>query len=294
MKRHDPLSRGTGRFPIGAIGTGILFLVLCLAGFFLCSRKEAGEEKPVQVVKEALRSRERAAQRPVPLQGYMAIVLDDWGYNRTHCKYLESISAPLGIAILPDLPYSADVVACARANGKEPMLHLPMEAHKPDPRYPEQYFLTTDMSVADMRRFLLQHFQQMPGVVGVNNHMGSKATESPEVMQEVLQEVKRRKLFFVDSFTSERSVGTDAARDLKMKIARRDVFLDNSNERVAIERQFASGVRLAKKNGFALLIGHDRDLTLKIVKEQTDKLRQEGIEFLSVKEYIRRYEHSRN
>ena len=277
------------------ISVWILFVVICIQGYFLYFKKDGGLWKGRKPPQEAIRKKPAKEVKPAKAtQAYMAIVLDDWGYNRTHCKYLEAIKVPLGVAILPELPYSTEVIACAKASGKEPMLHLPMEPHKLDESYPAQYILTTEMSVPTIKKILDNRFKEMSGIVGVNNHMGSKATESPVMMTTVLQEIKRRGLFFVDSFTSEQSVALDVAKNVKMKIVRRDIFLDNRNERGAIEWQFASAVRLAKKNGFALVIGHDRELTLKIIKEQTDKLRQEGIEFLPVKEYIKRYEYPRN
>jgi polysaccharide deacetylase 2 family uncharacterized protein YibQ len=134
----------------------------------------------------------------------------------------------------------------------------------------------------------------MPGIVGVNNHTGSKGTEDPELMTIVLSELKRRGLFFVDSYTSDRSVCGEVAAKLKMRIARRDVFLDNRNERAAIERQFAIAARIARNDGHVLVIGHDRALTLQIIKEQVKKLQAQGFEFIPVREYIRQYEYPGN
>jgi polysaccharide deacetylase 2 family uncharacterized protein YibQ len=221
-------------------------------------------------------------------------VLDDWGYNSYHCKNLESINAPLGVAVLPNLPFSQAVIDCARAAGKEPMLHLPLEPHVYREKYSPDYVLRTDMSPADIKKMLTKIFAEMPGVVGVNNHMGSKGTEDPALMTEVLSEIKRRKLFFVDSLTSERSICGEVAKKLKMRIAARDVFLDNRNERQYIERQFAIAERLARKNGHVLIIGHDRALTLQVIKEQVDRLIKEGFEFIPVKEYVGLYEDTRN
>ncbi|MBF0123603.1 MAG: divergent polysaccharide deacetylase family protein [Candidatus Omnitrophica bacterium] len=297
MKSVSPRNGFKGG-PFIIIGVWILFAVICIQGYFLCFKKDGGlwkVKRPSQGTSRKIPIKPlKPKGKPVVTQAYMAIVLDDWGYNRTHCKYLEAIKVPLGIAILPELPFSTEVIACAKASGKEPMIHLPMEPHKPDATYPAGYHLTTEMSVPELKKLLDKRFQEMPGIVGVNNHTGSKATESPIVMKVVLNEIKRRGLFFIDSVTSEQSVGMDVAKSLNMKIAKRNVFLDNRNERGAIEWQFASAVRMARKRGFALVIGHDRELTLKIIKEQTDKLRQEGIEFLPVKEYIKRYEYSGN
>ena len=219
--------------------------------------------------------------------GRIAIVIDDWGYNKTHCKQLVQMPGPLGVAILPHLPYSKDIIACAAKAGHEPMLHLPLEPYRRKEMFRDGYVLKTEMGEKSLQRTLVKILDEMKGVVGVNNHQGSKGIESEVLMTVVLQELKKRKLFFLDSKTSAKTKGSLVAEKLKMRIAVRDVFLDNRNERKAIEREFARGVDLAKQNGYSLMIGHDRILTLKIIAEQMKKLKAEGFEFISVAEYIR-------
>ena len=250
--------------------------------------------KPPRVDKKAVLIPEKKAASKPKFAGNIAIVTDDWGYNRSHCQYLQKIDAPIAVAILPGQTYSRDIIQCSLAAGKEPMLHLPMEPHAYRESYPRAYFLTTDMSARTARKLLVKFLTEMEGVVGVNNHTGSRGTEDVQLVTTVLTELKKRRLFFLDSYTSERSVCGVVAKKLKMRIGLRDVFLDNRNERAAIEQQFASAVRIARKRGHVLMIGHDRALTLQIIDEQVKKLKAEGFEFLPVKEYIRRYEYSRD
>jgi hypothetical protein len=134
----------------------------------------------------------------------------------------------------------------------------------------------------------------MPGVVGVNNHTGSLGTEDDALMTVVLAELKRRGLFFLDSFTSDKSVCGQVAAKLHMRIGRRDVFLDNRNERAAIEKEFADAARIAKSRGYVLVIGHDRALSLQIIAEQVKKLQALGYQFISVREYIKTYDYPGN
>jgi polysaccharide deacetylase 2 family uncharacterized protein YibQ len=254
----------------------VLFVVLILSVAILVYLKSRSFPKPVDSVvvkKEAL--------------GRITIVIDDWGYNKTHCKQLSQMPGPVGVAILPHLPYSKDIIACAAKAGHEPMLHLPLEPHRRKEMFHNGYVLKTDMGEKSLHQTLVKILNEMNGVVGVNNHQGSKGSESEALMMVVLQELRKRKLFFLDSKTSAKTKGTEAAEKLKMRIAVRDVFLDNRNERKAIEREFARGVALARQNGYVLMIGHDRVLTLKIIAEQMKKLKEQGFEFISVAEYIR-------
>lgn len=280
----------------------ILLAFLCIQGYFLVQKNK--KEKPVvppkveDIKKPVIAPPVKITRpKPIPLErgsGKLTIVIDDWGYNRTHCKNLQEIKAPLGIAILPELAYSQDVLRCSAEAGKEPMLHLPLEPKYNHDKYPKGYIITTEMSQKEAKKTLLKLLNDFNGIVGVNNHMGSKATEDLELMTTVMSEIKRRGLFFVDSLTSEQSICGQAAAKLKMRIGRRNVFLDNRNERVAIEKQFAVAAKIAKQEGNALIIGHDRALTLQIIKEQTEKMTLQGFEFITVKDYIRLYDYSRN
>jgi hypothetical protein len=281
----------------------VLLAIICIQGYFILTRKSV-EVKPVKVqgsvvpvvtrkpVKPVL-AKQPFVKKPGESTRRIAVVIDDWGYNDSHCKYLAMMPRPAGIAILPGLQYSQEIIKCALDNGKQPMLHLPLEPYNHKEMFDKEYVLTTAMSASALKATISRVMDEMKGVVGVNNHTGSKGSESELVVSTVLSEVKSRGLFFVDSVTSERSLFGNVAARLKMHIARRDVFLDNRNERVAIEQQFAEAAKIARINGFALVIGHDRVLSLQIIIEQMKKLSSEGYDFVSVPEYIKKNEYPR-
>lgn len=283
--------------------TAIIWIVLaaiCIQGYFLLSKPDKDKPRPT-AVKAAPKKPvpAKVVKRPVPQpvvsnKPKMAIILDDWGYNRSHCRFLSDFPEPVGVAILPGLTYSREVIECALKSGKEPMLHLPFEPHNAREAFKSEYLMSGSKPDRQVKKDLVRILGEMQGVVGVNNHTGSKGTEDLELMTTVLGELKRRGLFFVDSYTSDKSVVLRAASKAKMKIVRRDVFLDNRNERLAIEKQFAAAARIAKRNGFCLMIGHDRALTLQVISEQVEKYRAQGYEFISIKEYIRQYANSGN
>ena len=281
----SPKKSGNGiSWPVIIIG--ILAAIVCFQGYIILTKKHMStSEKPSVVKPVAIKPVVKPSVTKVA--GRIAIVLDDWGFNRSHCKYLSGFDAPVALAVLPNLQYSKDVIACARSSGQEAMLHLPLEPHVNRDVYPRGYILTTWMSQKEVSKLLKRILDEYPGIVGVNNHMGSKATEDKELMTTVLKELKSRGLFFVDSMTSGQTVGPRVAREVGIPFAKRSVFLDNRNDRASIERSFAEGAKVAHDRGFALIIGHDRELTLKIVTEQIHKLKQEGYQFLSVREFIK-------
>ncbi len=251
--------------------------IVCLGGYFLV-RKPGAVPAPKPVVKPV---------KPAAVTGRMAVVLDDWGYNRSHCKQLAAFPVPVAAAILPGLDYSSDVLQCARAAGKEALLHLPVEPQVVREKHERGYFLTTEMSQREVRKLLKKTLDEFPGIAGVNNHEGSRGTENVALMTTILGELKRRGLFFVDSVTSAKTVCADVAAKVKVPFARRNVFLDNRNDREYIEKQFALAAKIAKEKGYVLVIGHDRIMTLKVLAEQIPRLRKQGYQFLSVKEYIK-------
>jgi polysaccharide deacetylase 2 family uncharacterized protein YibQ len=228
--------------------------------------------------------------------GYIAVILDDWGYNRTHCKYLSSFEAPVTAAIMPNLIFSGEVLQCVRAAGQEAMLHLPIEPYVFREKYPRGYMMTTEMSQREVSKLLKKILDDLPGIVGVNNHEGSRGTEDVPLMTTLMTDLKRRGLFFVDSVTTGRSVCPKVAADIGIPFSKRDIFLDNRSDRASIERQFALAAKIASEKGSVLILGHDRALTLQILGEQIRKLKAQGFVFVTVKELIRiqKNEHPRH
>ncbi len=227
-------------------------------------------------------------KRPRGSAGKIAFVLDDWGYTTRNCKYLKEIKAPLATAILPNLRHTEEVIKCSTAAGKVVMLHLPMEPFHNVDHYPDNYLISSKMKPALVEKIIEDTLKKMPTVVGVNNHMGSKALESAPLMRLVLRILKKHNLFFMDSMTSpNHSVGAEVAAEVGISFAQRDVFLDNVNTKDAITKQFTELVEKAERKGFAIAIGHDRDLTLRVIKEQIPFLENQGFEIVAVTELLK-------
>jgi polysaccharide deacetylase 2 family uncharacterized protein YibQ len=231
---------------------------------------------------------------PVPVEikkptlGFIAIIIDDWGYSGNVKEFLETIDIPVAVAVLPKLPYSKAIAQCARKNNKEVMLHLPLEPHYNADKYPKDYIIKTSMRTDKIRKIIDESLATVPYAQGINNHMGSKATESKELLKIVFAYFKEKDFFIVDSFVSEKSVCKDVAQGLGLPFIRRDVFLDNVADRHTIEGEFAKLEHLAQKNGYAVGIGHARPLTLQVIKEQSKILKNKGFVFLTVKDIIKR------
>jgi polysaccharide deacetylase 2 family uncharacterized protein YibQ len=193
----------------------------------------------------------------------LALVIDDMGQSvHTARRLLQIMGSELTWSILPYSPDTKEVVEMAAENGLEYLLHIPMEPKGYPQIDPGPGSIFVHMDPEQIRSIVANDLQQVPGAAGANNHMGSRFTEDAEGMRIVLREITSRRLFFMDSLTSPRSTVRDIARDMRMQVAFRDVFLDNTQEVEAIVRQLRKAERLAVRTGQAIAIGHPYPETL--------------------------------
>ena len=222
---------------------------------------------------------------PVAIKGKIAIVIDDWGYNLNNLPILDQIKYPLTISVLPNLSYSRVIAENLHKRKLEIILHLPME---PREKYRlEKNTIMTSMDESTIRNIFNQDLADVPYVSGVSNHMGSMATDSPKTMRIIFKELKRRKLYFLDSLVSSESVCFDLAHKMHIPFAKRDVFLDNKEETEYIKEQIYKLKTRATVYGQAIGIGHDQRITLEVLKEVMPELDREGYKFVFVSELVR-------
>ncbi len=198
------------------------------------------------------------ANIPLP---QVAIIIDDMGYHRQIGKQLLALDLNLTFAFLPHSPFLQEQNALAHRLGRDILVHLPLEPRNPatDPG-PGALYLRD--SAAIHARQLRQDLDNVPHAIGVNNHMGSRYTENRQAMHQVLAELKRRGLFFIDSYTSSRTVGYDEAARMHIPAAKRDVFLDNIRTKEKVCEQLEKLIRVARRRGSAIGIGHPNQATL--------------------------------
>jgi polysaccharide deacetylase 2 family uncharacterized protein YibQ len=127
----------------------------------------------------------------------------------------------------------------------------------------------------------------VPHVVGVNNHMGSRATEDLRTMTWVMQELRGRGMWFIDSRTTRRTVALDAARAVGVPAARRHVFLDNERTERAISAQLAEAVYRARMDGEAIAIGHLAAPTVAVLERELPGLSERGADLVRPGELVR-------
>ncbi len=222
------------------------------------------------------------APKAAVLKGKIAIVLDDWGYNLNNIPIAKSIRQPFTAAILPNLPYSQEVARFLHQSNKEIILHLPME---PNEKYRlENNTLLTAMPGSKILEILNNDLDSVLFARGVSNHMGSKATSDGPTMETILKELKKRKLYFLDSYVTGNSVVIEKARLAGLPAVKRNIFLDNNSDPEYIRGQLYKLKMRARMYGNAVGIGHDRKNTLAVLKEMLPAMEKEGYKFVFVSE----------
>ncbi|BAI72236.1 hypothetical protein AZL_015980 [Azospirillum sp. B510] len=220
-----------------------------------------------------------------PGKPVIAIVIDDMGLDRRRSTRMASLHGPLTLSWLP---YARDLSAqskAARANGHELMLHMPMEPSvKADPG-PNALLVSLDKGEIVKRfRAALDSFD---GYVGVNNHMGSRFTADRAALAPVLAELHRRGLLWLDSRTTPNSAGIGLAQELKMPWVGRDVFLDNQETVAAVKAQLAKTEQVAKRQGYAVAIGHPHDATIEALASWLPDVQKRGFVLVPVSAVVR-------
>ncbi len=218
-----------------------------------------------------------------PIVGRVAFVIDDFGQDIAVAKKFLQLPFPIALSVLPYQRHSREIAQLAYTEGRGVLVHLPMEPLDYPKANPGEGALLLSMSSEDVQAQLKAILDANPYASGVNNHMGSKFTEQESAMRPVLAEMERRKLFFLDSFTSANSVGFSLARQMRLPSCKRDVFLDHDMSESAMVAQFTRLIQKAKAQGAAVAIGHPFPLTLRLLKEQASRLRKEGIAIVPVK-----------
>lgn len=204
----------------------------------------------------------------------VAIIIDDIGYNRAIVDQFLSLEIPLSFSVFPHSPDLKNLSQTIRDNGHDLLLHLPMEPIGYPRVDPGPDALTADMSPQRFLALLEQNLDSAEAIQGVNNHMGSRLTTMPTLMNRLLSTLKKRNLFFIDSVTTGGSVGRSAARLAQIPFAHRDVFLDHDRNPEAIRREIRRLIRIAQQYGEAVGIGHPHPETFHILKETLPLLRQ--------------------
>lgn len=217
----------------------------------------------------------------------LALVIDDFGYREQNEKQIILLPHPITVAVLPNSPNATQIASLAYQYDKDVIIHLPMAPMGKQPL--EIDTLVPSMTQDEIHRIINESIDKVPYAIGMNNHMGSLMTSDLVGMQKVMQSLSAYSLFFLDSKTAATTKATEAANQYRVPIAIRDVFLDDSQDEEAVAHQFDLAIKLARKNGSAIAIGHPYNSTVKVLQNKLAQL-PEDIELVYVNSLVKQPE----
>ncbi len=201
---------------------------------------------------------------PLGARPVIAICIDDLGEDLAGTDRAMALPKDVALSFLPFAETTPFLAEAANRKGHLVLAHVPMQPL--GGKDPGPMGLKTGMPTDEIARRLGWNLSRVPGLVGINNHEGSRFTADAAALAPVMASLKARHLFFLDSRTGPQSAVAAAARAVGVMTASRDIFLDDDPSPVAVSAALDMLAREAKRGGVAIAIGHPHDVTLKLLK----------------------------
>ncbi|WP_418184927.1 divergent polysaccharide deacetylase family protein [Aliarcobacter vitoriensis] len=213
----------------------------------------------------------------------LAIVIDDV-VTKTQKDKIINLGYPVTMAFLPPTKGHPESAKIAK-NLPFYMIHFPLQASSGFKNF-EENTLNINDSYETIEKRVKKLREWYPNAIYTNNHTGSVFTQNYEAMDKLFRALKKYNFIFVDSKTSPNSTAKELSIKYKMPYIVRDVFLDNDRDFVSVQKQLKSAINIAKKNGYAIAIGHPYDITLKVLKESKNLLNEVELIFINQLPYL--------
>lgn len=212
---------------------------------------------------------------PAGSRAKLAIIIDDVGTDEQAQKL---IALPVRVtpSIFPPEYQRKDTRSLARGF-EHYAIHLPMEASSAKNN---SATLRTSDNYEKLNGVIAKLRADFPNAKFINNHTGSKFTADERAMQNLLRAMNEHGFLFIDSRTSPATKAKAAMKGLGMRYVHRDVFLDNQNSVAAVRKKLREAVTLAKKQGYAIAIGHPKSSTLRALANSADILGEVDLVYL--------------
>lgn len=226
----------------------------------------------------------------VTINAKASIIIDDFGNQNGGALEMLALNIPLTCAVIPFLEESGYYSELAYEAGHEVIVHLPMEPHFGNAKWLGERGITSKLSTEAIKEIVRDAIDSVPHAVGLNNHMGSKATEDRRIVEAIVQVLKEKEMFIIDSKTSMNSVIREVAEMNGVKVLERSVFLDNEKSITQIKKQLRILAKLAKETEMAVAIGHvgpeGGTITAQSIREMQAEIEEMGVTFVKVSDLL--------
>ena len=240
-------------------------------------------EKPITKQKKDLITKKDNYKYDLKTKPKLVIIIDDV-VSKTQKDKILNIGYPITMAFLPPNSGHKESAIIAQ-NLPFHMIHFPMQASKNF-----KNIEVNTLNISDSYETIEARVKQLrvlyPNATYTNNHTGSVFTENYEAMDKLFRALKKYNFIFVDSKTTPNSVAKELSIKYQMPYIVRDTFLDNDRSFTAIQNQLKDAIRVAKKQGFAIAIGHPYEVTFQVLKESKHLLNDVEPIFLNKLPYL--------
>jgi polysaccharide deacetylase 2 family uncharacterized protein YibQ len=202
-------------------------------------------------------------------------------------RELLKVDADITFAILPLCSHSREAAEMIHKANKETLLHLPMEPNSYPKEKPGKGALFTDMNSEELIFQLEKDLASVPYVSGVNNHMGSKFMADEDKLVLIFNNLKKKKMFFIDSRTTAKTKASAASEKVNIQMASRKIFLDNNRDYNEIYKILLDVTQNSSDVFPVIIIGHPHPETIRAIKDASRVLKEKGILVVPVSKLIK-------
>lgn len=220
--------------------------------------------------------------------GKLAIIIDDFGSGRDGVEEMMSIKEHLTFAVIPFLANTLEDAEIAHGSGYEVIVHLSMEPNYGSRSWLGPKSILAGMEADKVRQIVRDSFDSVPYAAGANIHMGSKASNDEYIMSAVLDVIKEKNLYFVDSRTASKPKAKKLSMNKGVICYERDVFLDGQQPKSFIKGRLDTAADIALKKGYAVAAGHvgreGGKVTADAINEMLPEFKKRNIKLVYISE----------
>jgi len=207
----------------------------------------------------------------------LVIIIDDVAF-KSEVKMIKQIPFKITPSFFPVTKHHPFTPFYAK-NFPVYMVHLPMEAMNYP--HPEPDTMNVNWNYLQIKNRIEKIKKEFPKVYFINNHTGSKFTSNYSAMKKLFKVLKEENLGFVDSKTTPYSKAKSVDKIYHIPLLSRNIFLDNKLNKNYIREQLKKAVKIAKKRGYAIAIGHPHKITLMTLKNSADILKNVDVVYIN-------------
>lgn len=207
----------------------------------------------------------------------LAIIIDDVG-TASQVRAIKSLGLNLTMSFLPPSSARPNTPKLA-AKENLYMVHLPMEAQNWSAEEPNTLRITDSQQKISAR--IKEIKKLFPKAKYINNHTGSKFTANEIAMNRLMFALNANHIYFIDSRTTAQTKAPKVMKNFGFKYMARDVFLDHHMDKAYVKKQIKEAIKVAKRRGTAIAIGHPHKNTLQALYESKKLLKDVDVVFIN-------------